>query len=108
MSDTPDANASPVNPLFTDPGPQPQVPGVPRSVYERMVNPTKQDQQAGARLATLTRAELDRIMQHWGQTMEFLAAQRNDIKVTRRSTATKWTVEVELIGSNIPSPVDLP
>lgn len=97
----PDASASPVNPLT---GKQPNIPGGMRSIYDRMTKPTPQDLQVNDRLAHLTRGELDRVITHLGQSLEYFAAQREDVQVQRTQDATSWTIRVEM-KPNVPSPI---
>lgn len=78
-----------------------------RTLYDRMTNPTAQEQNVNARLQALSRSELDKIMTHFGMTLEHLAAQRNDLKVRRSRDATGWTVRLEMVAV-APSPVTVP
>lgn len=75
-----------------------------RSIYERMTKPTPEDLRVNERIKNLTRTELDRMIAHFGMTMEYLAAQRDDVVVKRSSDAMGWTIRVEL-KPNVESPV---
>lgn len=86
----PDASASPP-------------PGM-RSIYDRMTKPTPDDLRVNERIKNLSRTELDRIIVHFGMTMEHLAAQRDDLVVTRKQDIKSWTIHVEL-KPNVESPV---
>lgn len=85
----PDASASP--------------PGM-RSIYDRMTKPTPDDLRVNDRIRNLSRTELDRIIVHFGMTMEHLAAQRDDLVVTRSQDIKSWTIRVEL-KPTVESPV---
>jgi hypothetical protein len=91
----PDASASPFDS---------QLPGGMRSIYERMTKPQPQDLAVNDRLRQLTRGQIDKILNHFGQVMEHLAAQRDDVVVTRSQDAIGWTIRVEL-RTNVPDPL---
>lgn len=76
-----------------------------RSIYDRMTKPTSGDLEVNARLQTLSRTELERIINHFGMAMEHMAAQREDLAVKRTQDATGWTIRID-ITPNVPSPVN--
>lgn len=81
-------------------------PGALRSIFERMTKPTPEDLQVNERLRHLSRAEIDRVMDLFGKALDLLAAQRDDVTVTRTGDATSWSIHVEL-RPNVASPVRL-
>lgn len=94
MTEPHDAAASPSSPAGL------------RSIFERMTKPTPGDLQTSDRLRHLSRAEIERIMTFFGTALEHLAAQRDDVMVTRSNDAISWDIHVEL-KPNVVSPVQL-
>lgn len=71
-----------------------------RSIYERMTAPTPADMQVNQRLKTLGPQEIVRIIDHMGQVMEHLAAQRDEVTVNRfnRDGVHGFSVEIDLMS----------
>lgn len=67
-----------------------------RSIYERMTNPTPDDIDAGARVQSLGRGDIARVIDTLGLVLEQMAARRPDLIVKRESDAKSWTIRVEM------------
>lgn len=80
---SPDAFASPT-------------PGM-RSIFDRMTNPTPQDLQVNDRLKALSHVEIDRMVHRFGEFLDHLAKQRNDLSVNTTRDAKGWTIRVDLV-----------
>lgn len=78
-----------------------------RSLIDRMTNPTPQDLDVSARIQMLGRADIGRMVDHLGMALDHLAAQREDLTVTRTKDDTSWTIRVEM-KPIVASPIVLP